>query len=86
MARMSTLSFGQFLGSLQKIPGGTNRRADTQSSLRILGGVRIFNFFWMSLTVIKPLRLYYRRPPGVSRRGAGAGSFPLPPAWFPRER
>ena len=37
--------FGQFLRSLQKIPGGADRRADTQASLRILGGVRILQFF-----------------------------------------
>jgi hypothetical protein len=36
--------FGQFLGALQKIAGGADGRAYAQASLRILGGVGIFQF------------------------------------------
>jgi len=47
----------QLQRALHEIAGGADRRAHAQPALAVLAAFGYFSFFWMSLTVIRPLRL-----------------------------
>ena len=45
-------------GALQKISGGSNGSRNAEAALGVLAGVGVLEFFWMSLTVMRPLSSY----------------------------